>query len=129
MKPKHAEECRALIEQWDHGNPISTIEMGGLGMGYEQAIQSMAIEFTRAHVDADMPEDKEKLWALYDETCHAVMLKLDDELGGVTGAMFSAGRNLAYQWLFNDGPSGVLTQAEVKDRVISVTNPKPKEKV
>jgi hypothetical protein len=94
MKPKHAEECAGLITLWDAGIPIRTIEMGGLGIAYEQAIQSMAIEFTRAHVDADMPEDKEKLWALYDETCHAVMLKFDDELGGVTGAMFSAGRNL-----------------------------------
>ena len=125
MKPIHAEECRALIHEWDSGSPISTIEMGGLGLGYEQGIQSMVMEFMRACIDVDFPEEKEaadkRFMVLRDYT----LLTLDDELGGVTGAMFGAATNLSYHYLFMEGVSGALR--DLPGRVTTVTNPKPKE--
>jgi hypothetical protein len=36
--PKFASECRELLEKLDKGEPIWTLEMGGMGPGYEQCI-------------------------------------------------------------------------------------------
>jgi len=125
MKPVHAEECRALIAQWDQGGPVQTIEMGGLGVQYEQVIQTMVMEFMRASIDVDFHEEKEKADALFKVVRDNVMKTLDDELGGVTGAMFGAACNLSAHYLFIEGYAGAL--AALPTRVILVTNPKPKE--
>ena len=45
-----------LVAAWDRGDLVPTIEMGGLGPGYEQAIQVLMIELLRsAGPDATVP--------------------------------------------------------------------------
>src|SRR5688572_10010547 len=48
LYPKAA--CTAL-ERWDAGQTVFTIELGGLGPGYEQCIHIAAFEAIRAFVD------------------------------------------------------------------------------
>ena len=46
-----ADTAREQVERWDAGQSIWTLEMGGMGPGYEQAIQVLAIEITRDNLD------------------------------------------------------------------------------
>ena len=40
-----------VLALWEAKEPVWTVEMGGLGAGYEQAIQEMAFDFFRWMVD------------------------------------------------------------------------------
>lgn len=50
-----AQDAREQLRQWDGGGAIWSIEIGGLGPGYEQAIQVLAIEIVRDEIDKPMP--------------------------------------------------------------------------
>ena len=39
--------CAAKLKVWDSGGTVWSVEMGGLGPGYEQAIQILAFELLR----------------------------------------------------------------------------------
>lgn len=69
-----------LVAAWDHGELVPSIAMGGLGPGYEQAIQILAMEMLRAG-------DSARFEAVADEW--------SERLGGLTGAMVAAAKNLA----------------------------------
>jgi hypothetical protein len=49
VKPTSIEEALAA---WDRGDEVETVEMGGMGDGYEMAIQCVAFELLRG-VQAD----------------------------------------------------------------------------
>ena len=103
---------KELIEAWDKGETIWTIEMGGLGPGYEQAIQIAAVEMARAGQHVVMTGDKEKDGAAWREVCDAALAKIDKDLGGLTGAMYYAASHLAFQWCHGDGPAGLIKRYE-----------------
>lgn len=42
------EGCAEALSKWDAGDPVWSVEMGGIGPGYEQAIQLMAFEILRS---------------------------------------------------------------------------------
>lgn len=44
-------EARAVVGQWDAGDIISYVSLGGIGPSYEQAVVIAVIEFTRALAD------------------------------------------------------------------------------
>jgi len=68
LYPETAAE--ALIK-WDSGEPIFTIEMGGLGPGYEQCIHIAAFEIIRALNGQDFPDDTEDLNRLFGEAIYS----------------------------------------------------------
>ena len=37
------------LAAWDRGEHVWTVELGGIGPGYEMAIQTLAFELIRAH--------------------------------------------------------------------------------
>lgn len=108
-----------LIERWDAGNLIQTVEMGGLGPGYEQAIQIMAIEFARAlsksegYQDKDMSAENKRVSAI----CDTVMATIDKQIGGATGAMYGAAKNLAWKWCYEGGPRKILGSVDATRRI------------
>ncbi len=112
------EQAQKLIESWDNGDLINTIEMGGLGPSYEQAIQVAAIEFTRAGLsfettgEANKRADFERWKVLCDETIQ----KIDTDLGGLTGAQFGAAAQLAWLWV-TKGPEYVLESVKEERRI------------
>jgi len=102
---------------------VWSIEMGGLGPGYEQCIHITCAEILRwflAHkVDASKwseaeawKSDREKMTA----DLHKV--KAVEELG-LSGAQWEAAVNLA-TCFYLDGPRKVMTDERVKDRHIQV---------
>lgn len=111
------------LQRWDSGRSVWSISMGGLGPGYEQAIQVTVVEVLRHMVaeqyDADSWEDtgwkrdREKIeaWSFK----HEPITKL-----GLSGAMWGAAMNLACM-LYRHGPVKVITDERVKDRHIQVS--------
>lgn len=111
---KPAKTAQEQLERWDKGWGIWSIEMGGLGPGYEQAIQVCAIEIVRDQISHPPPEGSLRDWA--DQT----IARIDSDLGGLTGAQVGAAKFLAYQWL-KFGPAECLKQIS-EDRHIQVSN-------
>ena len=120
-----------MLEQWDSGGSFFTIECGGLGPGYEQAIQVAAVEFARANQSEPLVRtgDKKADWKAFDEKCTAVLKKLDEDFGGLSGAQFGAAKWLAWNWCYNGGIKALTDLAKKdgqEDRVIQVSHHWPK---
>jgi hypothetical protein len=112
------------LERWDAGRSVWSIEMGGLGPGYEQCIQITAAEVLRhmlaAGYDHARWSDKDG-WARDREAIRAASFKNKtiDNLG-LSGAQYGAAVNLACQ-LYMHGPRKMMNTPEVKDRHIQVS--------
>lgn len=105
-------ELQAMLAKWDAGEPIWTIELGGLGPGYEQAIQVAAVEMARAgaaFVPTGEAEVDNRAW---DELCTDVLRKHDEALCGLSGAQYGAARWLAWQWCHRGGPGRLQERAK-----------------
>lgn len=118
-----------LLAAWDDGQTIWTIELGGLGPGYEQAIQIAAVEMARDNHSIVLPEDKEQRSIEWNRLCTATLSKHDNALGGLSGAQFGAASWLAYQWCHNGGPKALQDRAKEQNReTIMVSNSWPRAK-
>ena len=96
------------VDRWDRGDSVWTLEMGGLGPGYEQAIQVFVIEILRETVMRAKEDYSDAEW---DAMCEAVLKSMDDRLGGLSGAQYGAARWLAYQF-FKHGWDDVKRRAK-----------------
>lgn len=117
------------LARWDSGRSVWTIEMGGLGPGYEQAIQCTLVTILK-HMVAEKYDhtrwsnteawkaDRERIekWSFADPTIKEL---------GLSGAMWGAALNLATHFYMH-GPRKVLNDARVKDRHIQVSKDWPK---
>lgn len=103
---------KEMLVKWDAGEPIWTVELGGIGPGYEQAIQVAAIEMARDNHEAALPEENDSANAEWDRLCSATLRKHDEALCGLSGAQFSAAKWLAYQWCHNGGPERLIERAK-----------------
>lgn len=111
------------LERWDAGKGVWSIEMGGLGPGYEQCIHITMAEILR-HLIAEgydwrQWEDKD----VWDRTRdkieeHGFANPVVKQLG-LSGAQWGAAMHLACQF-FRRGPREVLKDERVKDRQIQV---------
>ncbi len=88
----YATDAKEQLRRWDAGESIWSIELGGLGPGYEQAIQVLAIEIVRDYLDKPLP-DKEAWSTWADDTVHRV----NKHCGGFSGAQVDAAKKLAYK--------------------------------
>ena len=116
----YAKNAREQLRRWDAGDSIWSIEMGGLGPGYEQAIQVLAIEIVRDEIDKPLPTDNPQEWG--DATVSRIDYQLPDgsySCGGFSGAQVGAAKQLAYHWL-RDGPAKSLGEVP-KDRHIQAS--------
>lgn len=109
--------AQELLTKWDAGEPIWSIELGGFGPGYEQAIQVAAVEMARDHHAALLPTDAQARADEWDRLCANTVRKHDESLGGMSGAQFGAAKWLAYQWCFGEGgPQGLIDRAKAAER-------------
>lgn len=112
-------EAKALLERWDGGDTISTVEMGGLGPGYEQAIQLLAVEIVRDNITAAVPKEAPTDWG------ETTLRRLEEaekngraKHMGFSGAQFGGARNLAYAWLTR-GTTAVQQEVPIGRRIIA----------
>lgn len=121
-KELYGADAREWLRRWDAGDSCWSIEMGGLGPGYEQVIQVLVAEIIRDNLDKPIPKAGEKFSGWGDETVARIDYKKPDgtyAMGGFSGAQVGAAKNLAWNLLTN-GPAKVMTDKRVKDRHIQV---------
>jgi hypothetical protein len=134
VKPNTIDEALAA---WDRGDEVETVEMGGLGAGYELAIQCVVFELMRG-IRADEELERAILGTPKGEMFpDGVADKLDAltlaadakdpetgryKLGGLSGAQAGAAQSLALTFVtrgFN------AARNEVPDRLIFVRKGDP----
>ena len=116
-------DANEWLKRWDEGRIVWSIEMGGLGPGYEQCIQITAAELVRfilgkAYNVTGLEGDK-KAWEKISDECHEAMFKLPAITAlGLSGAQYGAAYNLAWQ-IYRRCPKCFMDD-EVQDRKIQV---------
>jgi len=122
----YAKTADEQLRIWDSGESVWSIEMGGLGPGYEQAIQILVIEIIRDNISNPLPD--ENTWSDWgDSTVSRIDYKKPDgkySCGGFSGAQVGAAKQIAFRFL-RDGPEKALKSAP-DDRRIQVSNFWPK---
>ena len=104
-----------VIEKWDNGEIIPTIEMGGISPSYEQVIQITAIEMLRDLLafgfESAKASDKyyNKHWKKIKESCEATSKRIG--YLQLSGAQFGAALNLATRGLIH-GWDGMIEDAK-----------------
>lgn len=101
----YGKDAADLVARWDSGRGILSIEMGGFGPGYEQALQTAMVEVLRHLVGGGSINDES-------------LMKITEPLG-LSGAQWGAARGLA-QRFFESGPQATL-KAFADDRRIQVS--------
>lgn len=125
-----------LLRKWDAGEVCHTIEMGGMGPGYEQAIHILVFEMIRYMLDNPPPWTAmeadaeatpplpygERAWDKYSKKMDAVLFADGAPCNSLhpSGAQYGAASNLAGMFV-KHGPVGVMTDGRVKDRHIMVS--------
>ena len=104
--PEHA---RDALARWDAGLNVLTVEMGGLGPGYEQCIQIAVFEIIRDMLDQKLPD------VLVDSWGGQSLTRVDRELG-LSGAQAGAAQYLAYVYL-RDGWKAVVDEMDADRRI------------
>lgn len=111
------------LKRWDDGQSVWSISMGGLGPGYEQAIQITVAEILRhlleRKYDATAWADSEKWQADRKEIEEAGFANPKIDALGLSGAQWGAAMNMALQ-LYRRGPRAIMADEQVKDRHIQV---------
>lgn len=116
------ETVSEALNLWDAEDSVFSVDMGGLGPGYEMAIQGLAFELMRAIRDAAFTEwDNEEAMKHFEETViEPVCLECDRKpWGGFSGAQVGAAKNLA-ACVCRKGYRVALEDEAVKDRLIQV---------
>ena len=124
---------REWLSAWDAGDSVWSVDMGGMGPSYEQAIQTLMVEMVRdsncelttdelAMADPEPSVEKETRWNCW----HDDTIKRLNGLpwGGFSGAQVGAAKTLAFL-ILRDGPDGVkdsLRKQGIDDRLIQISN-------
>lgn len=112
------------LKRWDEGRVCWSIEMGGLGPGYEQCIHITAAEILRHLLERKYEPET---WDHEPETWNHDRKEIEDAVFanrkisaiGISGSQWGAAMNLASQF-YRRGPRAVMTDDRVKDRHIQV---------
>lgn len=107
-----------LLAAWDAGESVWSVEMGGLGPSYEQAIQVLIVELVRDHIGTPLPdvEAMEKQaredwwWTWGDDTAR----RLNEACGGFSGAQVGAAKSVAIR-ILRDGYAATLASMREHD--------------
>ena len=119
-------DAKDWLARWDKGRSVWSIEMGGLGPGYEQCIQITCAEVLRWLLDSncsmeDWEGDENKRKADMDKIDEALFANTKINQLGLSGAQHGAAVSLACM-LYKRGPIEVMTDDRVKDRHIQVSS-------
>lgn len=115
------------LKRWDEGRSVWSIEMGGLGPGYEQCIQIVAAEVVRFLLKAnphnqDLIDNWKEKWSGEIDKALWADKRINDL--GLSGAQAGAGKNLGSR-MYMDGPRKVMAEPSIKDRHIQVQRALP----
>ncbi len=118
--PFHPQTAEDALKKWDAGENVFTIEMGGLGPGYEQAIQILAFEIIRDQNGSALPEGE-----TFGNWGDSSVSRIENGKSrfGFSGAQVGAAKQIAFRAI-RDGWSAMLDTVP-KDRLIQVSKSFP----
>ena len=130
-KPETAREALAL---WDKGELVWTVEMGGMGPGYEQCIHVMAFEIIRELLKREPIDwtiadrgkddaDAKREWRAFTDAVEAAVQPRIRGIGA-SGAQWGAAQSVAYRTL-RIGWAKALSELP-DDRLLMVSKAWPK---
>ena len=123
MSEMYCETAREALEAWDRGDSVFTLEMGGLGPGYEQCIHVAAFEVVRDMLNEPVPPEGDKeAWKAWSLKADVALHRADKFPGmGMSGAQAGAAKSLALQFL-RHGPRAFLEwlKTTAPDRVADI---------
>lgn len=112
LYPKNIQDA---VDRWDRGDSVWSVEMGGLGPGYEQCIQVGMIEVMRRIIGKEHPAHGEHWTEFITPYITEVNKKFKLELSGAqVGAII--------QLVCKFASIGWTTIDEVKDRAIIISS-------
>lgn len=100
------------LDNFDSGKKVKTVSMGGLGKGYEEAIQSLAVEIMRS-LPEERPDDDKKYEEIMRKARDGSADKLD-KIFGFSGAQVGAATNIAAVY-WKKGPDEAIKMMEKMD--------------
>lgn len=116
------------LKRWDAGRSVWSIEMGGIGPGYEQCIQITAAEILRHLLERKYEPaswDDRETWRRDREEIEAAGFANERISAlGLSGGQWGSAMNLALHF-YRRGPRAVMMDERVKDRHIQVSRPFP----
>lgn len=113
-----------VVKMWRAGELVSSAELGGLGPGYEQAIQILLFEIMSEWKKDTVPAPKNgKYPKSYETHVDVVAHKLDKDVGGFSGAQVDVAKATAYQFMHH-GYAEMMNKLP-DDRRISVSKAWP----
>ena len=118
MPEQFPETAAEALNMWDKGEPVWSVDMGGMGPGYEQAIQVLAFEIIRDNVNTPLPPAGDKAWRTWGDAAAHRLSKW-----GFSGAQVGAAKNIASITL-KKGWRVALNEMKAKDpdRLILVSD-------
>ena len=108
---------KEAIDKWNKKETVWSGEMGGLGPGYEQCIQVLTFEICKELYGKKIEEKT------FREMAKPIVHKLDDKMGGFSGAQVGVAMQIAYKFLtmgYNEALQSLKKQDA--DRLIQVSN-------
>ena len=114
------------LKKWDAGETVFSVEMGGMGPGYEMAIQGLVFELLRKWSERTIPklgtDISDELRATLHAEADAIVHECNDmPWGGFSGAQVGAAKSLAICILRRDSYRSALREKDVEDRLIQVS--------
>lgn len=119
-------DSKEWLAKWDKGETVWSVEMGGLGPGYEQIIQIIAAEILRVFLDKKYDYTlwvDNTVWKLNRNEMESIVTPIIESLC-CTGAQFAGAMNIATK-LYRFGPIKSFTDPTIKDRLIQVSKQFP----
>lgn len=90
------ETASEAVKLWDAGEVLTSINLGGLGPGYDQAIQVLIFAILRKLHDQKLPPRDEEIVALVQKTINEL---IDGKDLGYSGAQGGAAASIAWRYL------------------------------
>lgn len=120
-------EAKEWLRQWDNGELVWTIEMGGLGPSYEQCIQMTTAEMLRWFIEQNSNVKllkKEKYWKEQRDKMDKTIFETQSIKDlGLSGSQYAAALSLA-SVIYMRGTSA-FKDNEVKNRRIQASKKFP----
>ena len=116
--PFHPVTTLDALARWDKGDSVFTVEMGGLGPSYEQAIQILVFELIRDMHDKPSPEGNG-----FGDWGDPTVRRINKKCGGFSGAQVVSAKRIAYLAI-RDGWAKMLKSAP-NNRMIQVSKQFP----
>lgn len=126
----YGKDAADWVARWDAGQSVFSISMGGLGPGYEQCIQIVAVEVVRAMLkigetwwNEGSDDANNAKWRVIRDKVDKIVSPITAPLG-LSGAQWGAGLSLAGH-VYRKGPRAIMNDEAVKDRHIQVSREMP----